>query len=205
MSRHLLQAFVIGLTIASGASAQCPGTAQPFGPDDSGLLTCNKDTSKCEQTVAGNVATTLVPGLIKCQSDQANLAFKGFPNFEDIGCVNPVNKKRSSARNRLTNARRPDEGLAQVSSDGGQELLNEQGVRRGGCELGPIPNKPGKSAVERFNACANAALNKGGADCAPCQAANLPNDHRYRGHDDRRWKQLDLLSVAQRGVPRVAG
>jgi len=42
------------------------------------------------------------------------------------------------------------------------------------CELGPIPNNPGKSAVERFNACANAALNKGGADCAPCQAANLP-------------------------------
>ena len=39
-------------------------------------------------------------------------------------------------------------------------------------ELGPITNKPGKSAVERFNACANAALiNKGGADCAPCQAS----------------------------------
>ena len=24
------------------------------------------------------------------------------------------------------------------------------------CELGPIPNKPGKAAVERCNACANA-------------------------------------------------
>jgi len=93
MSRYLLQAFVIGLTIASGASAQCPGTAQPFGPDDSGLLTCNKDTSKCEQTVAGNVATTLVPGLIKCHSDQANLAFKGFPNSEGIGCEAPLIQK----------------------------------------------------------------------------------------------------------------
>src|SRR5215469_7402124 len=105
MSRHLLQAFVIGLTIASGASAQCPGTAQPFGPDDSGLLTCNEDTSKCEQTVAGNVASTLVPGLIKCHSDRANLAFKGFPNSEDIGCEAPLIQK-SSARNRSTNARR---------------------------------------------------------------------------------------------------
>lgn len=56
----------------------------PFGPDDGGFLTLDKDESKCEQKIAGLVAT-LEKTINKCHQKQADYAFK-LRFFDEEAC-----------------------------------------------------------------------------------------------------------------------
>jgi hypothetical protein len=76
----------------SASAANCPGPAQPFGSDDGGLLTCNKDASKCEQKVSGNVSSKLVAGILKCHAKAADSAFKGVV-FDEETCESAATAK----------------------------------------------------------------------------------------------------------------
>ena len=86
MIKRLGVAAAVAFAFAGSAWAQCPGAVNtPFGTDDGGFLTCNKDASKCEQKASGNVSSKLVAGILKCHQKAADSAFKAVA-FDEDGC-----------------------------------------------------------------------------------------------------------------------
>jgi hypothetical protein len=79
-----LAVIAVGLGSA-GAWAQCPGaTNTPFGVDDSGVVTCNKAASICEQKV-GSQVRSLVGQITTCHFKQARATLSGAP-VDDEAC-----------------------------------------------------------------------------------------------------------------------
>src|SRR6185369_1523624 len=62
----------------------------PFGDDDGGCMTSNKDASKCEQKASANGAT-LAKAIIKCHAVAAAKAFKAKP-FDEEACEDAATK-----------------------------------------------------------------------------------------------------------------
>jgi len=71
------------LALAIGARG---AAAVPWPGDDSGSLTLDKATSKCEQKANQNVGK-LVGAILKCQTKLVDSAFKGSP-FDEQACEN---------------------------------------------------------------------------------------------------------------------
>ncbi|MFN8542961.1 MAG: hypothetical protein U0807_01925 [Candidatus Binatia bacterium] len=82
--------IVAALALAFGArvaGAACP--VDPFGSDDAGKATCDKDKSKCEQKASKGVGK-LVAGIIKCQTKLVDAGFKAKPPADEQACENAV-------------------------------------------------------------------------------------------------------------------
>ena len=244
-------ALGVAMTLAAGSAlaANCPSTGTPFPGGIAGFLTCDTAASKCEQKAAGNVASKLVSGIVKCQAKLAAAVNKlgaADPNDEvsqatcrvdavnkylvktvvtDCPCINPVGigalassvlggsayytycqgwDTNTGTCDEVTNtAVNPTTGdvtgcVSKTKSDptykcaagygkcipklvkdwlkcnstAAKDFIKDKPIDPILCQNGPIPNKAGKAAVERYNACNAKVEAKGG--CDPCNAAYVP-------------------------------
>lgn len=243
-------ALGVAMTLAAGSALaqNCPSTGTLWPGGIGGFLTCDTAASKCEQKAAGNVASKLVSGIVKCQAKLAKAVNKlgaADPNDEvtqatcrvdavnkylaktvvtDCPCINPVgigslanqvlgdaayltycqgwdtNTATCSVGNTAVNpttgavtgcvsATKSDPSFKcaekygkcipklvkdwlKCNTTAAKDWIKDKPIDPILCQTGPIPGKPGKAAIERYNACNAKAEAKGG--CDPCQAASVP-------------------------------
>jgi hypothetical protein len=107
---------------ARSVSAQCPGaTNTPFGPDDSGVLTCTNTAAACENKVEQAVFV-LAKAIIKCHAKQADAIAKGQPPFDEETCESAAMNSFTMKNTTVVSMSCPCVNLGSIASSWEAEL-----------------------------------------------------------------------------------